>query len=373
MKKHFFAKLIVTISAALCFAFGLAACSEDGGGKQYDYLVTFDYNVGALSDNEYTQQYLGVKSGGKVAIQPGYSDSFKEQVITGYYNEGWYLAQTDGEGNPIVNEDKRVALGEKWNFASDTVTADVTLYANLLQKPTLTIVGGDERIVWDGLPGEVRRRPSAALQPKKENATFYGYFEDELYTKPFVWESDKAYTYEAGVHKTVYARFLEGNWSIVKTASEFNNALTGNNKIYVDADLDFTQTPFIAGKEFGGEINGNHHKLTGISCTLTGTKNRTGNFGLFGTLKASANLYDFTAENASVAFTSNCANPDYKTALFAWKIQSGARLTGLTVTGTVQKGSLMAGSAVVLYGFCAIDEGAVQSECDFTGITGNEV
>jgi len=47
VKKHFFAKLIVTISAALCFAFGLAACSEDGGVKQYDYL---------LNDAEYAGQ-----------------------------------------------------------------------------------------------------------------------------------------------------------------------------------------------------------------------------------------------------------------------------------------------------------------------------
>lgn len=367
VKKHLFAKAFLTISAVSCFAFGTAACA-DGEGNKYDYLVTFDYNVGALAE-DCADQYLGVKEGGRVAIQPGYNESFKEQTVTGYYNEGWYLAQTDAEGNPVVGDDERVSLGKKWDFAADTVTENITLYANLVQKPTLTIIGGDETIVWDALPGATRRRPSSSLQPKKEKATFYGYFVDEQYTTPFVWESNEAYTYEAGVHTTVYARFLEGTWSIVKTAAEFNSALSGTNNIYVDDDLDFSQTAFVAGKEFGGEINGNNHTLTGIACTFNGTKNRNENFGLFGTLKATANLHDFTVANAEVTFGCTFANPNYTAALFAWKIEQNAKVTNVTVSGTVQKGTMEQGSAVELSAMCSVNGGAVITGCNFSGVT----
>lgn len=368
VKKHLFAKIILTISSAICFAFGLAACSDDEERTTYDYRVTFDYNVGSLAD-DCPDQYLGVKEGGRVAIQPGYSDTFKEQVVTGYYNEGWYLAQTDGDGNPVVGEDQRVTLGKKWDFATDRVTSDITLYANLIEKPTLTIVGGDEDIVWDALPGAVRRRPSTSLQPKKENATFYGYYEDEQCTKPFVWESECVYTYEAGVHTTVYARFLEGNWTIVKTAQEFSTALNGKTNIYVDDHLDFSDVSFPAGREYAGEINGNGKEFRNIDCTVKAQRRNSVNFGLFGVLKSTANLHDFTIVDASMTFHCDYNLLNYKAALFVWQIESGAKLTNLTVTGTMKKGTIDERATGELFGFCGTDGGAVIENCHFEGIT----
>ena len=65
----------------------------DSGEAPYDHLVTFDYNYGNLEANCPTQ-YLGVRDGGLVSIQPGYSDAFTLYEIKGHYLEGWYTAKT---------------------------------------------------------------------------------------------------------------------------------------------------------------------------------------------------------------------------------------------------------------------------------------
>ena len=356
-------KILLSAAAATTLALGLTACSEEGNGVgEYDHLVTFNYNIGTLDAN-CPDQYLGVMTNSLVGIQPGYSDAFKFQEVIGYYNEGWYLAEVDGEGNPVKDEDGRVQLGEKWDFATDRVTENVTLYANMLAKPALVIKGGDSDVKFDGIPGDIRREPSSALMPKKAGATFYGYFEDEACTQPFSFP----YTFEEG-GKTVYAKFIEGIWTIVDTAEEFKLALSGNKNIYVDADIDFSEDGWMKGASYSGEIDGNGKKFTGISCSFAATQSERTGFGMFGTLEDTAYVHDLTIENATATFSTSFALVDLKAALFAHTVEEGAKLENVTVTGSISLGTLILGADVILYGAIAIDGGAVIENCNFTGI-----
>ena len=77
----------------------LASCGKTEA-KQYDCLVTFDYNVGTIEAN-YKNQYLGVKKGSLVGLKPGDRSDFEEATIRGYYLEAWYTAKRDEAGNVV--------------------------------------------------------------------------------------------------------------------------------------------------------------------------------------------------------------------------------------------------------------------------------
>lgn len=324
------------------------ACGTEEKEKPYDYLVTFNYNVGKLTA-DCPDQFLGVKAGGKVAIQPGYDQgSFADQEIIGYYNEGWYLPEVDEDGNPVIGEDERVNLDRKWDFANDTVTADVTLYANFIVQPKLTIkVDGGEDIVFSRKPGVSLSEPSAAYRPKKDGWTFYDYFEDESFETPF--EFPYKFTAE---DKTVYAKFIEGNWSIVKTVDEFLNAVgVAGARVYLDSDLDFTGASWRTVNNFTGEIKGNGHRLTGINVQFTVDRTKQ-KFGLFVNIASGAKIDGLVFDDVSATFNSSFTSP-CGAALFAYTIEDGASVTNVIVSGTLYKGKVVDGAAYTLYGFAA--------------------
>lgn len=362
--KHAIKKLITAAALALILMFTLSACSDSAENKPYDFLVTFNYNVGNLEAN-CPDQYLGVKDGGKVAIQPGYNESFKEQEVIGYYLEGWYLPKLDAEGNPLVGEDNRVVLDTKWDFSSGTVNSDMTLYANFVKSPTLIITGGDEDVVFTGKPNDVRSQPSSYWQPKKEGWTFYGYYADENYQTPFGWP------YVFGTEdKTVYAKFIEGEWSIVTDAAGFKSAAAAGQNVYVDADIDFTDTEWSVIYNFAGKIEGNGHTVSGIKANFTANKS-TRNFGLFATIKSTAEIRNIVFADVQAVFNASInTSVPYQAALFAHTIEDGASITNVTVTGTIRKGSVASGIPYELYGFCShtVPAGVDLTGTDYSGI-----
>ncbi len=349
--------IIITILIALTAGSVFAACGVTGGEKKYDHLVTFDYNVEILEN-----QYLGVMDGSLVALYPGKdanSSHFPVAVLDGYYVEGWYLGKTDGEGNPVVDADGKVELSKEWDFTTDRVTSDITLYANFVPRATLVITGGDEDKVYQEVPGTVKEEPSKVLEPKKKGWTFLGYYADEGYTTEFSWP----YTFEAGVTTTVYAKFMEGTWSLVSTAEQFISAYSTGKNIYLTGDLDFTGKKFPA-TSYNGEINGNGYKLSNISASFETKKNTQENFAIFGSLGAKAYLHDFIVENAAISFKYDGTWPavDCRAALLVWKAAAGARLTNLTVSGTLTEAAGSQGT-VEYHKLIAHDEGAIVTNC----------
>ena len=362
--KYSIKKLITAATLALILMLTLAACGGKSEEKPYDFLVTFNYNVGNLEAN-CPDQYLGVMEGGKVAIKPGYNESFKEQEVLGYYLEGWYLPKLDESGNPVVGEDNRVVLDTRWDFATGTVSADMTLYANLVRRPSLIITGGDEDVVFTGKPDDVRSEPSSYWQPKKEGWTFYGYYADEDYQTPFGWP------YVFGTEdKTVYAKFIEGEWAIVKDAAGFKAAASASQNVYIDADIDFSKTAWSVIYNFAGKIEGNGHSLTGIKATFTANKT-TRNFGLFASVKSTAVIRNVKFVGVEAVFNASInTSVPYQAALFAHTIENGAAITDVTVTGTIRKGSVASGIPYELFGFCSQTDlsGVDLTGTDYSGI-----
>lgn len=365
-KKHI-AVLVLALLAALCALCALAGCSGTET-RPYDYLVTFNYNTDGLGlTTEYADQYLGV-SDGSLIMQPCKPDSeqymssnFRERQIDRYEADGWYTG--------TVGEDGTVTLGREWDFAADRVTEDMTLYANLVLKPTIRLIVDGEVVrensyVVGRVVTQIAFNP---INPRKDGYTFYGYYTDEAFTREF------SFPYTVGEEDvTLYARFIEGeNWHIVSTAEEFNDAFFTDSKIYLKSDIDFSDTAWNARLEFAGEINGNGHTISNIDCALNGTVSGAQvNMGLFGVLRGGSYIHDVTFENVRVTVNTVTAVP-VSAALFAWRIDAGAVLERVTVSGSIARGSIYEGGDASLYGVCVgypENMEGTQTDCDFSAI-----
>lgn len=356
------------LCAALCLLLlAFAGCGSVPDEREFDYLVTFDYNTTGIEAN-CTNQYLGVMDGGKVGIEPGYSTDFKKQEVPGYYLEGWYTAKTDENGSVCRNDAGRVLLDRRWNFASDTVSGDMTLYANLIRQPSLRVVDrttGEVVSTYTGLPGSTRRRPSDTGAPKKDGWTFLEYYADAACTTPFTWP----YTFgEEDV--TVYADFLEGSWFLVRDAATFNLGVSSNLRLYLLSDIDFSdsESGWVA-RDFRGEINGNGHTLRGITLDQDGNKEQPTGYGLFKSLRGGAYIHDVTFEDVRLTFTARF-NESFRVAPFAAAAEEGVRFARLTVSGTLTYNFSGAPTSEV-FDLVADDKMRPQDvvDCQFSGLT----
>ena len=165
--------IVIMAMALLLSLMLLGACQTTS--KEYDHLVTFDYNVGDKykADNKLTdrdlQLFLGVADNSLVGLKPGDRNDFATMSFSGYYCDNkWYLPKLDSDGNIVKDEDGIVALGEEWDFETMRVTENITLYAHLVQKVEMKFVdsatGKVVKTISDGEPGKTRSKPSSRQQ-----------------------------------------------------------------------------------------------------------------------------------------------------------------------------------------------------------------
>lgn len=356
--------LLVCALVALTLCVVLSACNTSQAKPDYDYLVTFDYNVGTLDANCQTQ-YLGVKANSLVGLKPGTRDDFKQYEASGYYLEGWYLPEKDADGNVLVDEETQmVKLSEKWDFSTMRVNSDVTLYARLLRVPTMIFVDratGEEVKRENGTPETRKERPSSVVAPTKEGYTLYEYYAEATGDATFAWP------YDFGTEDvTVYVEFIEGSWYIAKNEDQFSAGLSSNENIYLDCDLDYTGKNWTY-RGFNGTINGNGHTIKGITVTRDCDKNRIG-AGIFGTLGAKANIYDLTIENAVVNFNVKMANGEFSGGFFAYEARQGARISNVKIIGGTLNCNFGSNVTSSAYKWIAKDSSET-TNCDYDDIT----
>lgn len=352
-------------AAVFALSLGLTACTGNSE-YDYDYLVTFDYNVGTLSEKEIADQYLGVKENSLVVTYPGDDRGyFTLGAISNYYMDGWFTAKTDEDGAPVTGEDGRVVLDREWDFSSDRVTSDITLYANFVEMSHLTVlVDGEAYNTYDYAPGSTLLRPSR--DPVKTDWTFYGYYEDEACTQPFEWP----YVFTAEEQqKTVYTKFIEGSWTIVVDEESFQSALTLKKDIYLDADLDFTDMQWTS-PAYTGTLNGNGHTVSGISLSFVGDRSHTAGFAIFSSLGEDAHIYDVEF-SADIEFTARINNAlgEYNVAFFAWYITEGAKVENVKASGTLRIAQKSETVTSLINAYAVCTNGVETDEsCDFSEI-----
>ncbi|MDE5897194.1 MAG: hypothetical protein K2H43_05215, partial [Clostridia bacterium] len=358
-------------AAALTFGLALAGCSN-GEGKKYDHLVTFDYNAGDSIGVTLPCQYLGVKDESLVLAPSSTNNDFKLQTITGYAVEGWFLPQEDENGKPVKDENGRVVCGKEWNFKTDKVTSDLTLYANLSRKSRLLIKGAtlkDDGSVeeFESLTytPEILGTPGTTVDKSGDDAqmaeySLVGYYTDKTFTQEFSWP----YTF-GEEDLTIYARFLEGtNWRVVNTAEEFKSAIANRTDIFVKSDIDFSGTDWSRNANYPGTILGNGHKISNITCEWNGNKD-VSTYGLFGAIGSRCHISDFSFENVNITFRAVVPHDPqpgyYKISACEVSVSEEAVFENFSFSGTlkIERTAATAMSTILPYAICETPPAAI--------------
>lgn len=218
---------------------------------------------------------------------------------SGYHIEGWYKTKT-------VSADGTITYSDKWDFSKDRMTIDgVTLYAKWEENRTYKYelyykdVNGND-VYLDGYECKEGAKFSDTLIKKKtvEGYTSLGYLDEE----GNAWNANfKHPGGDKDLTIKVYLDLIEGEYSVVKTAKQFKNALSRNQNIYLYNDIDFDEDE-INFNNYSGTILGNGYTVSNF--TIGYDDSRTGLKGELDDLNGSSNhLYVslfFSLDNAVI-------------------------------------------------------------------------
>ena len=273
--------------------------AEKGTGKAVFYLeggvcqnsherVTYLYNFnGTVTD-------MLIKDPNVLETNPN------DMILkSGYHIEGWYKTKT-------TNPDGTITYSDKWDFDKDRMTLDgVVLYAKWEENRTYKYElyykdssGND--VFLDGYECKEGAKFNDTLIRNKNVAGFtsLGYLDEQ--GNP--WNSNfKHPGGDADLTIKVYLDLIEGEYTVVKTARAFKNALSRNQNIYLYNDIDFDEDEINFG-DYSGTILGNGYTVSNF--TIGYDDSRTGLKGELTDLTGASNhLYVslfFKLENAVI-------------------------------------------------------------------------
>ena len=135
---------------------------------------------------------------------------------------------------------------------------------------------------------------------------------------------------------TVYAKYIEGKFTIIRRAADFGKSIKAGVNYYIDADVDLTGINMTVGDSYSGKFIGNGHTIKGLTVTRKQGKNTTV-YGLFSEITKTAVFENITFEDVSVSVELNNDqnNQINYIGTFAGAVQSGATFTGVTIKGAL--------------------------------------
>ena len=190
MKRRVVYKLVVLAAASLLLL-TVSACAKKGvavdpGQWGYDYLVTYDALGGMVNAREIRKTYYLPNS--YVFRPSGSSNMLVEPARDGYVLAGWYTDKSEKtEGS---NEEYSFSGADRWDFNTDRVQGDMTLYARWLPRGKVDYVNADtgEVIFSKNITSDSPIQPlsdSVMDLRKPDGVSFAGYFVDAACTQEY--------------------------------------------------------------------------------------------------------------------------------------------------------------------------------------------
>ena len=136
-----------------------------------------------------------------------------------------------------------------------------------------------------------------------------------------------------GENSVIYAKYLSGNWTAVRTANQAANMLraTGNGNYFIvyDIECDDVSFSYKTFGSYGGTIEGNGKTLKNINISAT-LRNAPDKGSILGNLTATAKIKNLTIENVSISLSIGVSM--YAYALVA-SVEEGAVFENFAVDG----------------------------------------
>lgn len=319
---------ILVVLLVLALALGvLCACGTNEQSLEGMVIVTFMFNGGVL-DNSSTNVVGQIQH----AYQP---DSYVIDVShyknysftrSGYVFEGWY---------------KDDQCTEPWNFATDRVSSDITLYA----KWELEIVYSyGVYLVVDGkepeLLGSYRVKQGDTFNDSRgygtnlTDRTFLGFYSDKALTQQ--WDTETTHPGgEQSCEIPVYVKSIEGKWTFV---SNYDELVSAKGNIMLTADIDCGNNVINFGNfNFtlqGRDLDGNDHRIYNFRIANSQGRTRSPEFAIFNNLGESAQVLNVTFDDFTVEVAASRDTQNIKVAAFAITAHANAKVENVTVNGT---------------------------------------
>ncbi|MBR2623324.1 MAG: hypothetical protein IKD15_03770 [Clostridia bacterium] len=387
-------KTLIVLLLAICSLFVFAGCElgetlDDALAlRDLNPQVTYYANGGRFEKNNQKKKTNFYYKVGSTAYDYGKATFSGSAEIDrpNFEFMGWYFVEevTDEENGICVLGDKvdfTVPLqeGEHWKVAAkwkalvglnvvmaceEGVTINVTTKEEEPQSLSFTNGSKIREIEYDYTTDEVASAPvlSKYFNVDGKTHTFYMYYDD-----PECTQETKFPIARGEEQRTVYAKYIEGDWTYVKTASNvrtmFSDLKGGANKQYwIWNDIDCSKITVEAISKFKGEIKGNGFTLKGLSVegSLIG---KTTSFALFGQIGQTAKITDLTIKNATL--TAKFSTPEFKADvyfLFASK-HADATIENVNVSGTLN----ITGPGSCVVNNIMKESGTVYSNCLYGG------
>ena len=262
MTKHTKLNLIIVLAAVVLFSVtALSACNPP---PQYEGIpVIFSLEGGTYQNGEgQAVVYYDFPEGARRLIKPLQETAEKDDppVRAGYVFEGWFKTK---------NNDGSVS--EPWDFENDEIGEEgVTLYAGWSRAIKYTYEVYD----YDTDELVATRTVNAGVRFRETYATRSGYTLLALYDgdrQP--WDED--FVHPGGETDTavkVYARYIKGDYEVVRTAEELAIAAVSNENIYVAADIDMKGAQLSFGNFTEREFLGNGYTISNFSVGYSSSK-----------------------------------------------------------------------------------------------------
>lgn len=333
----------------------------------YDKCVTYSASGGIFNDNA-NRILLNVyyKEENEAILDDFSSANGLSIKRSGYVFNGWVYAQLDSDGNPVYDEKGYLVPTDDAVDTSVPVTltagqhlyvcavwvldvrVDVILVIDGDTDKTKEITGADGNKYKTGDPidskifttGGTVTINSSTSSTASTDYTFLQYYKDEACNEVMSGTITRP---EDGVNPKVYAKYIEGVWTVVRNSSQaasmLNNPVDGA-KYYLYTDdgskiIDCSRNGFSL-KRYN---SGNPFK---VNCTIAGNgvtiknldfKTTTVNQGqicsIFGVFGSNADISDLTIENIKVAINARGSITAY---LVGENIEDGAKLNNVTIS-----------------------------------------
>lgn len=402
MKRKTKGKLLLTLLAiaSTCLFAGCAErLTKEDIYEKYDLTsqVTYYANGGEFENRQMTKQ-MGYKEGSRVlnlgvdtvTSNDKVSISYAEHTIIGWYEvemkngEPVYLDEEKGIvklTDKVVSFDERIDSGEEWHIGMKWKEYAKISFKLVCEDPSERIVGEDGKEYSNG--DEVKTRSfyykewkeinAAPFTAKDNSHTFLSYYYDEECTQPV--ETEIA---EQEENLTLYAKYLTGNWSIVKNKNDFQSAFVNMGKpmgknaagIYLASNIDCTGLTFSPIAMFQNKFNGNGYTVSNMTVEqIKIIGGRT--VSTFGDIKEAAVIEDVTFENLQLELSS-MQNATFEAYYVFTSVEDGATISNVSISGTMKVitadnsyvSNLEGGYTNYLFGGYATD-------AEYTGITVN--
>lgn len=275
-----------------------------------------------------------------------------------YEFAGWYYAPLGEDGLPVFNEGTNIVAASDSDtpvdFSVPLKDGDhLYVYAKWVSVEKLEIrlvtdggadlsaIENGETVIYkngdvlslQSFGGQsINRFSKDPITGTINDFTFAEYYTDETCEEIVSWPIKALNGTE---NQVIYARYIPGKWTMLKSSSDIMRANFGlsSNKYYLLCDIDMNGAAFPAISRFACVLQGNGFTVSNAAVTVsqTVTFNKK---SLFGDITESAVISDVTFEN--ITLNVNLGRNQFpEIYLFATSVNSSAKITGVTIGGTL--------------------------------------